>query len=308
MAFGRGKVILLGEHAVVYGVPALAAGLDRGVESVASPSERDLLVVDQWKIATPPQGDGSGTPSLGDAFAAVLADYDERLGGDRPKVRVELKVGIPAGAGLGASAALGVGVVAALDEFYDVPRTPTERGSFSLRWEKVFHGNPSGVDNAVAAVGGVVHFKKGAPVEPVELGAPLHLVIAHSGESSSTMEIVAGVASRREADTEGYDAAFARIAEYVAEARVAVAAGDTAALGRLMNANQEELVRIGIDTEALSALCARANEVGALGAKITGAGGGGCMVALARDAASAAEVAAALTPLSSLCFATEVRA
>ena len=308
MAFGRGKVILLGEHAVVYGVPALAAGLDRGVESKATPHERDLLVVEEWSVATGPEGDGSGKPTLGDAFGAILADYDARLGPDRPKVRVELHVGIPAGAGLGASAALGVAVIAALDEFYGVPRTPTERGSFSLAWEKVFHGNPSGVDNAVVAIGGVVYFRKGQPIEPVAVGAPLHLVIAHSGESSSTTEIVAGVAARREADTAGYDASFARIGALAEEARVVVAAGDTARLGALMNANQEELVRIGIDTEALVALCARALEAGALGAKITGAGGGGCMVALTRDAASADEVAEALAPLASLCFVTQVQA
>ncbi|MCB9602190.1 MAG: mevalonate kinase [Sandaracinus sp.] len=292
MAFGRGKVILLGEHGVVYGHPALAAGLGVGVHATATASTEDVIVARPWDVEARV---GSDQP-LALGLGAIL----EGMPADRPRVRVEVDVDLPGGAGLGCSAAIGVAVTGALDTLLGVERTAEERGDYSLRWERVFHGNPSGVDNAMAAVGGVALFRRGQPLQPVHVKKPLSLVIAHSGESSSTKEIVARVARQREAEPERVDEAFGAIAALVNNAKLAVEAGDLKALGQLFDLNQMLLAGLMLSTEKLEELCRVAREEGALGAKLTGAGAGGCMIALAKDEADAGRIRAELAKRSPL--------
>jgi len=305
MAFGRGKVILLGEHGVVYGHPALAAGLGVGVHATAhvSESDDDVIVARPWGVTARV---GSEEP-LALGLQAILEGMpSDRLPGAgsaadrRPRVRVEVDVELPGGAGLGCSAAIGVAVTGALDELWSIERTDEARGDYSLRWERVFHGNPSGVDNAMAAVGGVALFRRGQPLQAVRVKKPLPLVIAHSGESSSTKEIVAMVARQRDAETERVDEAFEAIAALVNNAKLAVEAGDLKGLGQLFDLNQMLLAGLMLSTEKLEELCRVAREEGALGAKLTGAGAGGCMIALAKDEADAERIREALAKRSPL--------
>jgi mevalonate kinase len=292
MAFGRGKVILLGEHGVVYGHPALAAGLGVGVHATATPSDADVLYARPWNVEAKVGSD----ESLALGLAAIL----EGMPADRPPVRVEVDVDLPGGAGLGCSAAIGVAVTGALDELLGITRSAEERGDYSLRWERVFHGNPSGVDNAMAAVGGVALFRKGQPLEAVRVKKPLPLVIAHSGESSSTKEIVAMVARQHAEDTARVDETFAAIAALVNNAKLAVEHGDLRALGQLFDLNQMLLAGLMLSTEKLEELCRVARDEGALGAKLTGAGAGGCMIALAATEEDAARIAGKLAERSPL--------
>ncbi|MEM9074179.1 MAG: mevalonate kinase [Myxococcota bacterium] len=299
MAHGRGKVILLGEHSVVYGKPALAAGLGRGVTATATWHEGDPeLHCQPWDVTVHPGED----ESLARAFAAVLKGYDAR------SVRVHCDVALPGGAGLGCSAALGVAVVGALDALYEVERTDEERGEVSLAWERVFHGNPSGVDNAMAACGGVAVFRRGAPLERVTPRTPLPLVIAHSGESSSTKEIVDHVRRQHDKDTARVGEIFDGIEALVRNAKLAVEAGDLKGLGQLMDMNQALLAALMISTERLETLCRVARDTGALGAKLTGAGGGGCMIALAPDLAVAESIENALKEHASMTLIAEAGA
>lgn len=294
MAFGRGKVILLGEHGVVYGHPALAAGLGVGVHATArvSESDDDVIVARPWGVTARV---GSDEP-LALGLQAIL----DGMPSARPRVRVEVDVELPGGAGLGCSAAIGVAVTGALDALFSIERSAEERGDFSLRWERVFHGNPSGVDNAMAAVGGVALFRRGQPLQSVRVKKPLPLVIAHSGESSSTKEIVAMVARQREAETQRVDEAFGAIAALVNNAKLAVEAGDLKGLGQLLDLNQMLLAGLMLSTEKIEELCRVAREEGALGAKLTGAGAGGCMIALAKDEADAERIRDALAKRSPL--------
>ena len=294
MAFGRGKVILLGEHGVVYGHPALAAGLGVGVHATARVSESgdDVIVARPWGVTARV---GSDEP-LALGLQAIL----EGMPSDLRPVHVEVDVELPGGAGLGCSAAIGVAVTGALDALFAIERTAEERGEYSLRWERVFHGNPSGVDNAMAAVGGVALFRRGQPLQPVRVKKPLPLVIAHSGESSSTKEIVAMVARQREAETQRVDEAFGAIAALVNNAKLAVEAGDLKGLGQLFDLNQMLLAGLMLSTEKIEELCRVAREEGALGAKLTGAGAGGCMIALAKDEADAERIREALAKRSPL--------
>jgi mevalonate kinase len=274
MGFGRGKVILLGEHAVVHGCPAIAVGLDRGVTAEASRAEQDLLRLSPWGLVLRP--DSKGEEPLERALAAALAIYPKR-----PSLEIRAEVELPAGAGLGCSAAIGVAVIAAIDEALGIERSRQDLAAAALTWEKVFHGNPSGIDNTMSAVGGVALFRKGEPLEPLRSNKPLHLVIGYSGESSSTKEMVASVARQLESDPARVHKSFEGIEVLVRNAKLAIESGDHVALGQLLDLNHTLLSSLMLCTTKLDQMCQAARSAGALGAKMTGAGGGGCMFALA---------------------------
>jgi len=302
---GCGKVILLGEHSVVHGRPALAAGLSRGATAEVSASTDGLtrarFVFDTAEVDVLASQDADH--SLGRALAALLATYTEP-----PPMQLTVRLELPAGAGLGASAAMGVAVSAALDQHLGVTRTPEERATQTLAWERVFHGNPSGVDNTMAAVGGVAFFTRGQPLEPVRVRRPLVLVIGHSGEASETKLMVGLVAQQLEREPKRIGELFDAIAALVRNGRLAVEAGDLRALGQLMDMNHGLLSALMLSTPRLEDLCHAAREAGALGAKVTGAGGGGCMFALAADTSAAHTILAALQSLGAESFITEVGA
>jgi len=303
MAFAGGKVILFGEHAVVHQRPALAAGISLGVKATATEADADRLTAAPWGVDLVP-GEGEGqSADLSRAFARALGLYPA----DRPRLHVHAEVGLPGGAGLGCSAALGVAVIHALDEALGIDREPEARGEVSLAWEKVFHGNPSGVDNMMAAVGGIAVYRRGEPLEPIRARRSLPLVIANSGESSSTKEMVSMVTRQYEREPERVGELFDGIASLVRNAKLAIQDGDLRAVGQLMDMNQALLSGIMLSTEKLEHLCKLAREAGAHGAKLTGAGGGGCMIALCDSAAEAATVEAALAPHASFTAITETR-
>lgn len=276
MGFGRGKVILLGEHAVVHGRPAIAVGIERGVTAQARRADRDLLRLAPWDLDVRP--DPGGEEPLERAFAAALASYP-----DRPALEVTAQVDLPAGAGLGCSAAIGVATLDAIDEALGIQRSRKQLAAAALAWEKVFHGNPSGIDNTMSAIGGVALFRKGEPLLPLRSKKTLHLAIGYSGRSSSTKEMVALVARQLRNDPTRVDKAFEAIEVLVQNAKLAIESGDHVALGQLMDLNHTILRSLMLCTTKLDAMCQEARRAGALGAKITGAGGGGCMFALAAD-------------------------
>jgi mevalonate kinase len=167
-----------------------------------------------------------------------------------------------------------------------------------MAWERVFHGNPSGVDAAAASRGGCLLYQKheeaslgkardagGATIKHIRLREPLTLAIGHSGMASSTRAMVEHVARLRERKRDMVDRSVEAIDSLVHNARLALEAGDHVGLGRLMDLNQMVLSGLLLSTEEIEGMCRGAREAGALGAKLTGAGGGGCVVALAeRDA------------------------
>lgn len=273
MARAFGKVILLGEHAVVYGVPALALGLDRGARAEASPAECASIHIGEHRAEA---GDGS---ELGRALVALL----DTLGAPPLAVRVELE--LPPGAGLGASAALGVATArAALDCLGVAP----EPGDYAARvsvaadaWERVYHGNPSGIDTAAASAPGCLLYTRAEGAERVHVGRAVPLVIALAGPPASTRSMVESVARLRDRRPQIVNKAFEGIHALVANARLCIEVGDLPGLGKLMDLNQMLLSGLMVSTEGIENACEIARSAGALGAKLTGAGGGGAVVALA---------------------------
>jgi mevalonate kinase len=272
-----GKVILLGEHAVVYGVPAIVLGIDRGATALAvgpPTAAQSELTLGQTDRVTE-----DGASDVARAFAAIL----RACAVTRP-VHVEVTTELPAGAGLGCSAALGVAIVRALDAWEGRPAaTASDAAERAMAWEQVFHGNPSGIDATAAARGGCLLYQRmsgGMHLNEIALALPLTLAIGHSGVSSSTREMVDLVAKLKARNEENVTRSFEAIHSLVQNARLALEAGDHTGLGKLMDLNQVLLSGLMVSTEEIETMCRCAREEGALGAKLTGSGGGGCVVAL----------------------------
>ena len=275
MTSAFGKVILLGEHAVVHGHPALAAAIDRRVSVRAErrPSGPISLAIPRWNVSV----------AVGDAhpLAEVLAELARQSGAEHLSLALHARADLPPAAGLGSSAATMVAVTRALAEAAGRPLASEEVEVIANAGERFFHANPSGIDVALAARGGIGLYRRGAGLEPVAAAPPLTLAIGLSGEPRRTADMVGRVAAelaREPARTAADLAQMGRAAESAAAAWVD---GRTADIAERMARAQEILAGLGLSTPAIDAMVDAALRAGASGAKLTGAGGGGAVIAVA---------------------------
>ena len=265
MARALGKIILAGEHAVVYGYPAIALTIPRSV------------TVDAWESKTP--GFNSPLP-LGEAqVEGILRRLKGMLGPRVARLQFSVKSEVPGGCGLGSSAALSVGLIRAILEHFGETRSAPEVADMALQLEKIFHGNPSGVDHTVIAKEGMIWFQK-CVAERIVCPVKLSIVVAVSRPHGGTLQAVEAVRKRYDAETGSVSRIFDAIGTLTHEMRSAIECGDLSLTGRLMNRNHELLCDLGVSTPELNHLCELSNSNGAFGTKLTGAGGGGCIVAL----------------------------
>ncbi|MCC6458321.1 MAG: mevalonate kinase [Caldilineaceae bacterium] len=292
-ASAPGKVILVGEHAVVYGRPAIAVPVwERVARATIQPGAAGSGC---WIVAhdlrrrihladAPPE----------DAMALVARATLAELGlPPNPDWQIELNSEIPIASGLGSGAALNAALVRAIHAQVGCTPDPAQVSDLVYLGEQLYHGTPSGIDNTVVAYGQPVWFIKGTAPRVFTPAKPFTLVIADSGVASPTHETVAGVRRRRERDPQRYDRWFDAIGELVEEARRVIEAGECEALGPIFDRNHALLQQIGVSTPQLDHLVTAARDAGARGAKLSGGGGGGNLIALV-ERASAQPVAAAL--------------
>jgi mevalonate kinase len=279
-ATGRasGKVILFGEHVVVYGRPAIAAGLPIGLEVRVMDGDGPSVVSDDPTVASDPR------PQRLVAEAAALADVDPR------RVVVRVRSDLPAGRGFGSSAALAVATLRALFDATGRMLPLATALEWGRRLEALFHGTSSGIDPAAAALGSCFRFVRGEPprVTPVELATPLPLVVAYGSRPRSTGQAVGGLRARWEADRERHEALFDAVAGVVERGEAAMRGGDLGALGQAFDHNQALLESLGVSSDETTTLVAAARRAGAFGAKLTGGGAGGAVIALAAEPESLA--------------------
>ena len=267
----HGKVILLGEHSVVYGHPALAGALADGVTVEATPG-RGVLRIPQWSCVIDPLIDVDAT--LARAYAAI------RERANSPKTDLVLTFNLPTGAGLGSSAAMAVAVGRALG------LEGQALADAAMASETVIHGKPSGLDHTVSMAGGFGLFTRAGGLQSLR-AAPLPLVIGHTGKARDTKGRVARVAELVNERGDEVRARFVAIAELVARGADAVARGSYGELGAAMNENQRHLEALEVSCPEIERMCGIARDAGAFGAKLTGGGGGGCVIAVGNDTAVA---------------------
>lgn len=277
-----GKVILLGEHAVVHGEPALAVGLEGGLLAAGlEPAPRIRVTVPAWGVDAMEDDEGP--------VAEALRSLRRALPGCSSAFHLEVETVLPVGAGLGSSAALAVLATRAFGRVNDLALDDSTVNAAAHEMERVFHGQPSGLDDTVATWGGVCLFAGDDTPRlavrltdrAVRLAVPTpRLLIAASGIPRETRAMVALVRHRLVEDPPATAAAFGRIGDCVRSGVTALCRGDWSALGVAMNRNQEELVALGLSVPEIDRLVSLAWGAGAPGAKLTGGGGGGCVVAL----------------------------
>ena len=263
-----GKIILFGEHAVVHGAPAIAAGIERGVTATASSAASSELWINGLPIEE--------KTDEAIAYQALLDTL--RVSATRTHAEVD----VPSGVGLGASAAIGVAVARAALAFHDPDgRDLGTRALLAANaWERVFHQNPSGVDAACAFTGSCIRFRTAEGWQRIPLHSDLDVAICPAAPPSSTKVMIEAVARRRQENPLEFQRVLDTIVGLVESAEHCLGQGDCRELGRLMDLNHLKLVEWGLSTPALEEACSLARDAGALGAKVTGAGGGGCVIAL----------------------------
>jgi mevalonate kinase len=281
-AAAPGKIILVGEHAVVYGQPALAVPIFT-VQARAVVQAEPTAASDRVQIRA---------PRIGLDHALAELDPDHPLAQIINLVREELKISrlpaltlhihseIPIAAGLGSSAAVSAAVIRALAAFLGHPLTDGQVSELTYQAEKIYHGTPSGIDNTVIAFSRPVYYRKGRPPEPFQIPQPFTLVIGDTGSPSLTSETVGAVRRGWEKQPERYQALFDAIGDLARRVRQDLEAGELKEVGPLLTENHRLLKSLGVSTPALDQLVEAAVEAGALGAKLSGGGGGGNMIAL----------------------------
>ncbi len=277
-----GKIILFGEHAVVYGRPALAVPISQvrahatiedieGVPTGRIQLQAPQIQLSAWLDELPPEEPLARVTRL--TLRALELDQP-------PAFRITVHSTIPIASGLGSGAAVSVAVVRAIAAHFGRRLSPGEQSALAFEVEKLHHGKPSGIDNTVVAYERPVYFVRGAEPEPFAIPTPLSLIIADTGLATPTAEAVMGVRRRWEADKQAYEDFFDQIAALVKQARRAIESGHTDCLGPLMDRNQELLAAIGVSSPELDRLITAARAAGASGAKLSGAGLGGNVIAL----------------------------
>jgi len=284
-----GKVILFGEHAVVYGRPAIAVPVTEvqaRAEVRDAPAGTGITIVarDLGRTFSLRALDPEDREAM--ALAHTVRNTLRRLGiAAEPDLHITISSSVPIGRGLGSGAAVATALVRALAAHLGGYLTARDVSDLVYQTEVLHHGTPSGIDNTVIAFGKPVFFIRGQRDEVFWPGRPFQLVIGDTGISSPTREVVGSVRRAWEADPAAYEARFDAIAAIVEDARRAIIEGNLPALGRLMNDNQRELEAIGVSSPELETLIGAARQAGALGAKLSGAGRGGNMIALVEDSA-----------------------
>ena len=276
------KIILLGEHAVVYDQPAIAVALLnlRATATVESnpPLSTGLRIIaedlDQI-IELMQQGDDSLT------FITTL--ILDRLGIQAPQVTIRLRSQIPMASGLGSGAAIATVLTRALCTAAQYPLNIQELNSIVYEIEKYHHGTPSGIDNTVVVYEQPVYFCRGNPIERLSIAQPFRIIVADTGQRALTKVAVGDVRHLFENDPGSIQDVIEQIGKVVRQARHHIEDGNINQLGELMNINHQLLKQLTVSSRELDDLVDAAIKAGALGAKLSGGGRGGNMIALVTD-------------------------
>jgi len=277
---GYGKVILFGEHFVVHGIPGIVSAIDSTTDAeVRKVMTPGINIIDERK------GSKGYTEKKKVQQKESIDRMLEAMGLERNIfLNIWLGGNLPGFSGIGASAASSVAIARAISEELGLNLSDKRINEAAYEAEKAYAGTPSGIDNTAATFGGLLWFKKNVngsdTIEKLSIKEPIEIIMANSGVVADTKEMVLGVAERKKKYPEKYDRLFKQYGELAFKARKALEDFDLKLVGKLMNDNHSLLERIEVSCKELDYLVELARKNGAYGAKLTGGGGGGCIVAL----------------------------
>ena len=276
---GFGKAILLNEHFVVYGVPAIVSAIGKYTVAKLNPIDTPGWTITDDRKATPKYKEDK-IDQQKDSIDRIL----KKMGIDLSKNGIEILLNgtLYCASGIGASAASCVAIARALSEHFNLNMSDDEINDVAYEGEKGYHGSPSGIDNTASTFGGLIWFEKGENkiMDKISIPAPIEIVMGNTGKVADTAAAVAGVRERREKNPEKYKEIFDRAENIAYLARNALKNEDHNELGKLMNENHKLLQQIEVSSKELDFLVKLARDQGAIGAKLTGGGLGGSIIAL----------------------------
>jgi len=288
-ASAPGKIILFGEHAVVYGRPAIAVPVTQvRATALVEPGEHGLII----HAADIDRSVAIDSVNSNDPLAAIVNLTLAQLNCPQPDLEITIRSTIPIASGLGSGAAVSTAIVRALARWCGARLDDAAVNALVYEVEKLHHGTPSGIDNTVIAYQQPVYFIRGAAIQTFAVAQPFTVAIGNTGVASSTRITVGDVRTGWEIDRARYEAWFDRIGAIVQQARSAIESGAIDRLGPLLDQNQVLLRDLDVSSVELERLILAAKQAGASGAKLVGGGRGGNMIALVDDRNAAAVTAA----------------
>lgn len=267
------KAIIVGEHFVVHGGWALAAALPRKVRVEVSPFSSYRAASDRLPAGS------TGLRPLKDVVDAMAREFSVS-----PAVKIFVSSSIPQGAGLGSSASTMVAAAAAVSRLYSLGLGTDELVAFAMIGERGIHGRPSGVDPTVCAFGGVLLFKPGEEPRKVEIRGERRLVVSFSGVSRRTKAQIRKVSLMKERFPRFLGMLAASVGDLSLEAAELLQRGDLKGVGSILTIDHAALRAVGVSSPELDAMVELLASEGAYGAKLTGGGGGGSVIAVAPEA------------------------
>ncbi|KAA0000225.1 MAG: mevalonate kinase [Thermoplasmata archaeon] len=271
---GYGKVILFNEHFVVYGIPAIASAIDKKTIAEVRKCKGKEFIIRDNREATP----GYKEEKLEQQRESIRRIKDAM--GIKDCIEIYLHGDLKAASGIGASAASCTAIARAIADEFGLNLTDERINEIAYEGEKAYHGSPSGIDNTCATFGGLVWFVKGKGMERLQIEKPVEIVMGDTGIVANTKKAVEGVRRRREEQKDRYNKIFEQAERLAHEARKALLEMNWEKVGSLMNENHKLLQQIEVSCKELDFLVEVALQHGAYGAKMTGGGLGGYMVAL----------------------------
>ncbi len=281
IASAAAKIILLGEHAVVYGVPAIAIPVsDVRVFATVKPEPLGkglCIAAEDLNQILPVQVDAE---QVDNALLLTVKLILTRLHAKPPDATIAIRSQIPPASGLGSGAAVSTALGRALCMAIDQPLAREDLNAIVYEVEKMHHGTPSGIDNTVIVYERPVYYVRDQAIQTFSIGAPIHLLIADTGQGALTKIAVGAVRDLYNSEPERITPILDAIRDLVIRARAAIEAGEIGVLGSLMNDNHAHLRELTVSSNELDQLVDAARQAGALGAKLSGGGRGGNMIAL----------------------------
>ena len=276
---GFGKAILFNEHFVVYGIPAIVSAIGKYTVAKIEQIDRSGWTLSDNRKATPRYKEDK-LDQQKDSINNII----KKIGVDLSKkgVDITLEGNLYCASGVGASAASCVAIARALSNHYQLNLSDEEINRAAYEGELAYHGTPSGIDNTASTFGGLIWYEKKDPIvmDKIRIPAPVEIVMGNTGKVANTTAAVAGVRERKEKNPGKYKEIFDRAENIAYLAKDALIDEDYEELGKLMNENHKLLQQIEVSSKELDFLVKLARDHGALGAKLTGGGLGGNMIAL----------------------------